>query len=143
MDNSSLKQQLFSYTSLQPLLHTSASNVVFRLSICTTQNHSTGSILFYAFMYDCSEQLSTRNEIAGRILSTYVDRQIRRYAHVCFSNYIDPIKSEILMNSFISLQSDYCPPVWVFNYRATSTKLNCSFERTPRLLCKSHDLKAS
>ena len=47
------------------------------------------------------------------------------------------------MNSFISSQSDYCPPVWVFNYRATSTKLNCSFERTPRLLCKGNELKAS
>ena len=30
------------------------------------------------------------------------------------SNYIDPIKSEILMNSFIRSQFNYCPLVWNF-----------------------------
>ena len=45
------------------------------------------------------------------------------------SNYIDPIKSEILMNSFIRSQSNYCPLVWMFHDRATNSKLNRIQER--------------
>ena len=40
------------------------------------------------------------------------------------SNYIDSIKAEILMNSFISSQFNFCPLVWIFSDRATNAKLN-------------------
>ena len=33
------------------------------------------------------------------------------HALACLSNYFDPIKSEILMNSFVRLQCNYCPLV--------------------------------
>ena len=39
------------------------------------------------------------------------------------SNYIDPIKAEILVNSFISSQFTNCPLVWMFNDRATNLKI--------------------
>ena len=55
------------------------------------------------------------------------------------SNYIDPVKSEILMNSFISSQFDYCPLVWMFNDRATNAKLNLTFEKALRLVCKGSE----
>ena len=45
------------------------------------------------------------------------------------SDYIDPIKSEILMNSFITSQFNYCPLVWMFHDRATNSKLNRIHER--------------
>ena len=38
--------------------------------------------------------------------------------------YIDPIKLEILMNSFIKSQFNYCPLVWVFHDRVLYSKLN-------------------
>ena len=52
------------------------------------------------------------------------------------SNYIDPIKSEILMNSFIQSQFNYCPLVWMFHDRTTKSKLNSIHERALRLVCK-------
>ena len=55
--------------------------------------------------------------------------------------YIDPVKSGILMNSFISSQFNYCPLVWMFNDRATNAKLNCSFEKALRLVCKGSESK--
>ena len=33
------------------------------------------------------------------------------------------------MNSFISSQSNYCPLVWMFNSRATNSRLNRTFEK--------------
>ena len=57
------------------------------------------------------------------------------------SNYIDPVKSEILMNSFISSQFNYCPLVWMFNDRATNAKLNRIFEKALRLVCKGSESK--
>ena len=45
------------------------------------------------------------------------------------SNYVDPDKSEILMNSFISSQLNYFQLVWIFNDRATNAKLNLTFEK--------------
>ena len=57
------------------------------------------------------------------------------------SSYIDPVKSEILMNYFISSQCNYCPLVWMFSNRATNTKLNRTFERAQRLVCKGCELK--
>ena len=35
------------------------------------------------------------------------------HALVHLPNYIDPVKSEILMNSFISSQFNNCPRVWM------------------------------
>ena len=57
-----------------------------------------------------------------------------------WSNYIDPIKSEILMNSFIRSQFNYCPLVWMFHDRATTnSKLNRIHERASRLVCKDSE----
>ena len=55
------------------------------------------------------------------------------------SNYIDPIKSEILMNSFIRSQFNYCPLVWMFHERATNLKLNRIHERALQLVCKDSE----
>ena len=55
------------------------------------------------------------------------------------SNYIDPIKSEILMNSFIRSQFNYCPLVWMFHDRTTNSKLNRIHERALRLVCKDSE----
>ena len=55
------------------------------------------------------------------------------------SNYIDPIKSEISMNSFIRSQLNYCPLVWMFHDRATNSKLNRIHERALRLVCKDSE----
>ena len=57
------------------------------------------------------------------------------------SNYIDPVKSEILMNSFIISQFNYCPIVWMFSDKATNAKLNCTFEKAQRLVSKGSELK--
>ena len=57
------------------------------------------------------------------------------------SNYIDPVKSEILMNSFLSSQFNYCPLVWMFNDRATNKRLNRTFEKALRPLCKGSESK--
>ena len=55
------------------------------------------------------------------------------------STYIDPIKSEILMNSFIRSQFNYCPLVWMFHDRATNSKLNRIQERALRMVCKDSE----
>ena len=55
------------------------------------------------------------------------------------SNYIDPIKSEILMNSFIRSQFNYCPLVWMFHDRATHSKLNHIHEKALRLVYKDSE----
>ena len=57
------------------------------------------------------------------------------------SNYIDPVKSEILLKSFISSQFNYCPLVWMFNERASNAKLNRTFEKALRLVCKGSESK--
>ena len=54
-------------------------------------------------------------------------------------NYIDPIKSEILMNSFIKSQFNYCPLVWMFHDRVLNSKINRIQERALRLVCKGSD----
>ena len=48
-------------------------------------------------------------------------------------------KSEILMNSFIRSQFNYCPLVWMFHDRATNSKLNRIHERALRLVCKDSE----
>ena len=55
------------------------------------------------------------------------------------SNYIDSIKSKILMNSFIRSQFNYCSLVWMFHDRATNSKLNRIHERALRLVCKDSE----
>ena len=55
------------------------------------------------------------------------------------SNYIDPIKSEIVMNSFIRSQFNYCPLVWMFHDRTTNSKLTRVHERALRLVCKDSE----
>ena len=45
------------------------------------------------------------------------------------SNYTDPVKSEILINSFIRSQFNDCLLVWMFHDRATNSKLNRIHER--------------
>ena len=52
------------------------------------------------------------------------------------SAYIDPIKLEIVMNSFMS-QFNYCPLVWMLHDRLLNSKLNLNRERALRLACKS------
>ena len=61
------------------------------------------------------------------------------HALACLSNYIDPIKSEILMNSFIWSQFNYFPLVWMFHDRAANSKLNRIHERALRLVCKDSE----
>ena len=39
------------------------------------------------------------------------------------------------------LQNVSCPLVWMFNDRATNAKLNRTFEKALRLVCKSSELK--
>ena len=68
-----------------------------------------------------------------------VNQKIHALARL--SNYIDHVKLEILMNSFISSQFNYFPLVWMFSDRATNAKLNCSFEKVQRLVCKGSELK--
>ena len=51
------------------------------------------------------------------------------------STYIDPIKSEILMNSLIKSKLNYCPLVWMFHDRVLNSKLNYIQERALRLVC--------
>ena len=67
------------------------------------------------------------------------NQKIHALAHL--SNYIDSVKSEILMNSFISSQFNYCPLVWMFSNRATNAKLNRALEKAQRLVCKGNELK--
>ena len=61
------------------------------------------------------------------------------HALACLTNYINPVKSEIVMNSFIRSQFNYCPLVWMFHDRATNSKLNCIHERALRLVCKDSE----
>ena len=53
--------------------------------------------------------------------------------------YIDTIKLEILMNSFVKSQSSYYPLVWMFHDRVLNSKLNLIQERTLRLVCKGSE----
>ena len=51
------------------------------------------------------------------------------------STYIDPLKPEILINSFIQSQFNYCPLLWMFHDRVLNSKLNLIQERALRLVC--------
>ena len=65
------------------------------------------------------KKLNCRTHIEN--LCRKANQKIHAFARL--SNYIDPVKSEILMNSFISSQFNYCPLVWMFNNRTTSKEL--------------------
>jgi len=45
------------------------------------------------------------------------------------------------MNFVISSQFNYSPLVWMFNDRATNTKLNHTFEKAQQLVCKGSEPK--
>ena len=49
------------------------------------------------------------------------------------SNYIDPIKSKLLMDASIQLQFNYCPLVWMSHDRRTNAKLNKVFLKALRI----------
>ena len=51
------------------------------------------------------------------------------------SNYIDPVKLELLIDAFTKSQSNYCSLVWMFHDRRANTKLNKVFERALRIAC--------
>ena len=70
-------------------------------------------------------------------LSKQANQKLHALARL--SNYIDPIKSEILMNSFIWSQFNYCPLVWMFHDRASNSKLNRIHERALRLVCNDSE----
>ena len=71
-----------------------------------------------------------------------VSTMSRKFTLTCHvSNYIDPIKSEILMNSFIIEKFNYCPLVWMLSDRATNAKLNHTFEKVLQLVYKGSELK--
>ena len=55
------------------------------------------------------------------------------------STYINPIKLEILVNSFIKSQFNYRPLVWMFHDRVLNSKLNLIQERVLRLVCKGSE----
>ena len=55
------------------------------------------------------------------------------------SNYVDSMKLEILINSCISSQFNYCPLVWMLNDRATNAKLNDTFQKVLWLVCKGSE----
>ena len=52
------------------------------------------------------------------------------------SNYIDPIKLQLIIDAFIKSQFNYCPLVWMFHDRRANTKLNKVCERALRIACK-------
>ena len=83
----------------------------------------------------CDKKLSFKK----RVENLYKKANEKRQALACLSNYMDPVKSEILMNSFIRLQFNYCPLVWMFQNRATNSKLNRIHERALRLVCKDSE----
>ena len=72
-------------------------------------------------------------------LCTKANQKIHALARL--SNYIDAVKSEMLMNSSISSQFKYCPLVWMFKDRTTNKKLNRTFAKALRLVCKGSESK--
>ena len=55
------------------------------------------------------------------------------------STYIDPLKLEILIYSFIKSQFNYCPLVWMFHDMVLNSKLNLIQGRALRLACKGSE----
>ena len=78
------------------------------------------------------KKLSFRKHVEG--LCKMANQELHALARL--SAYIDPIKLEILMNSFINLQFNYCPLVWMFHNRVLNSKLNFIQKRVLRLVCE-------
>ena len=55
------------------------------------------------------------------------------------STCIDHIKLEIVINSFIKSQFNYCPLVWMFHGMVLNSNLNLIQERASRLVCKGSE----
>ena len=55
------------------------------------------------------------------------------------STYIDLLKLEILINSFIKSQFNYFPLVWMFHDKVLNPKLNLIQKRALRLVCKGSE----
>ena len=49
------------------------------------------------------------------------------------------LNQKFYMNSFISSQFNYCPLEWMFNEKASDAKLNRTFEKALRLVCKGSE----
>ena len=61
------------------------------------------------------------------------------HAHARLFTSIDPLRLEILINSFIKSQFNYCPLVWMFHDRVVTSKFNLIQERALRLVCKGSE----
>ena len=71
-----------------------------------------------------------KKKLSKNMLKICIKRQIKSFMRLLDCRlHIDPVKSEILMNSFIRSQFNYCPLVWMFHDRATNSKLNPIQER--------------
>ena len=81
------------------------------------------------------KKLSFRKHIED--LSKKANQKLHALARL--STYIDPLKLEILINSFIKSQFNYCPLVWMFHDRVLNSKLNLIQERALRLVCKGSE----
>ena len=81
------------------------------------------------------EKLSFRKHIED--LCQKANQKLHALARL--STYIDPLKLEILINSFIKSQFIYCPLVWMLHDRVLNSKLNLIQERALRLVCKGSE----
>ena len=81
------------------------------------------------------KKLSFRKHVEG--LCRRANQKL--HAHARLSAYIDPIKLEILMNSFINSQFNYCQLVWMFHDMVLNSKLNFIQKRALRLVCKGSE----
>ena len=61
------------------------------------------------------------------------------YVLARLSTYIDPLKLEFIINSFIKSQFNYCPLVWMFHDRVLNSKLDLIQETALRLVCKGSE----
>ena len=64
-------------------------------------------------------------------------KKAHRKLHVLtrLSNYIDPIKLELIMGAFIKSQFNHYPLVWMFHGRRANDKLDKVFERVLSIAC--------
>ena len=92
-----------------------------------------------------------KREWQWKMLSTTFDKKLSFKKHIedlCkkanqkfhalarISNFMDPTKVEILMNSFIKSQFNHCPLVWMFHDRGSNSKTNRIQERALQLICR-------
>ena len=81
------------------------------------------------------KKLSFRKHIGD--LCKKVNQTLHALARL--STYIDPLKLEILINSIIISQFNYCPLVWMFHDRVLNSKLNLIQEMALGLVCKGSE----